>query len=148
MTATLAFISLPTADLERSKRFYKALGYSINLNFTGETSACVVVSDTIFVMLMARDFFQTFTEKRIIDPRTEAQTQIALSCVSRAAVDEMMAKGLAAGGREPVPAQDHGFMYARDLEDPDGNNLSYLFMEPAAAENGPAAYLDGTEHPA
>ena len=66
---------------------------------------------------------------------------IALSRDSREDVDEVVAKGLAAGGSEPRPAQDYGFMYSRDLEDPDGNNLAFLFMEPAAAEKGPEAYM-------
>ncbi len=140
MSPTLVFVNIPTTELDRSKSFYEALGYTINPLFTDENAACVVVSDTIYVMVLTRDFFQTFTEKQIVDPRVAVQTQIALSCDSRADVDAMMAKGLAAGGTEPVPAQDHGFMYARDLEDPDGNNLSYLFMEPAAATQGPEAY--------
>lgn len=140
MSPTLVFVNIPTTELDRSKSFYEALGYTINPLFTDENAACVVVSDTIYVMVLTRDFFQTFTEKQIVDPRVAVQTQIALSCDSRADVDAMMAKGLAAGGTEPVPAQDHGFMYARDLEDPDGNNLSYLFMEPAAAAQGPEAY--------
>ena len=49
--------------------------------------------------------------------------------------------GLANGGSEPRPAQDYGFMYSRDLEDPDGNSLEFLYMDPAAAEQGPEAYM-------
>lgn len=135
------FVNIPTADLDRSKVFFEALGYTINPLFTDDNAACVVISDTIYLMVLTRDFFATFTQKQIVDPSTAAQTQIALTCESRQGVDEMMAKGLRAGGSEPVPAQDHGFMYARDLEDPDGNNFSYLFMEPAAVEKGPEAYV-------
>ena len=66
---------------------------------------------------------------------------VALSRNSREEVDSILAAGLAAGGSEPRPPQDYGFMYSRDLEDPDGNNLSYLYMIPEAAEKGPEAYL-------
>lgn len=135
------FVNIPTTDLDRSKLFFEALGYTINPLFTDDNAACVVISDTIYLMVLTRDFFATFTEKEIVDPTKAAQTQVALTCESREAVDEMMAKGLAAGGSEPVPAQDHGFMYSRDLEDPDGNNFAYLFMEPTAADQGPEAYL-------
>ena len=141
MTATNIFVNLPTTDLERAKAFYEALGFSINPNFTDENAACVVLSDTIYFMVLTREYLGTFTDKEIIDPKTQAQVSIALTRDSREEVDEVLAKGLAAGGSEPRPVQDYGFMYSRDLDDPDGNNLSFLFMEPAAAEQGPEAYM-------
>lgn len=141
MTATNIFVNIPTTDLDRAKAFYEALGFSINPNFTDENAACVVLSDTIYFMVLTREYLGTFTDKEIIDPKTQAQVSIALTRDSREEVDEVLAKGLAAGGSEPRPVQDYGFMYSRDLDDPDGNNLSFLFMEPAAAEMGPEAYL-------
>ncbi|RZS68512.1 hypothetical protein EV187_0942 [Agromyces ramosus] len=141
MTATNIFVNLPTTDLERSKAFYEALGFRINPLFTDENAACVVLSDTIYFMVLTREYLGTFTDKQIIDPKTQAQVSIALTRDSREDVDVALAKGLAAGGSEPRPAQDYGFMYSRDLDDPDGNNLSFLFMEPAAAEQGPEAYM-------
>lgn len=141
MTATSIFVNIPTTDLDRAKAFYEALGFSINPNFTDENAACVVLSDTIYFMVLTREYLGTFTDKEIIDPKTQAQVSIALTRDSREEVDDVLAKGLAAGGSEPRPAQDYGFMYSRDLDDPDGNNLSFLFMEPAAAEMGPEAYM-------
>ncbi|GAA1964803.1 VOC family protein [Agromyces allii] len=141
MTATSIFVNFPTTDLDRAKAFYEALGFSINPNFTDDNAACVVLSDTIYFMVLKREYLATFTDKQIIDPKTHAQMSIALSRDSRDEVDEVLAKGLAAGGSEPREAQDYGFMYSRDLDDPDGNNLSFLFMEQAAAEQGPEAYL-------
>ncbi|WP_431246252.1 VOC family protein [Leifsonia xyli] len=135
------FVNFTTNDLDRSKAFYEALGYSINPLFTDENAACVVLSDTIYFMVQTRDFYATFTDKEIIDPRTQAGASIALSQDSREDVDAIIAKGLEAGGSEPRPAQDYGFMYSRDLEDPDGNNLSFLYMAPQAAEKGPEAYM-------
>lgn len=139
--STSIFVSLPTTDLERSKAFYTSLGFTINPMFTDDNSACVVVGDNIYFMMVTREYLATFTDKQIIDPKTQAQTSISFSRDSRDDVDEVVATGLAAGGSEPREAQDYGFMYSRDLEDPDGNVLGFLFMEPAAAEKGPEAYL-------
>lgn len=135
------FVNFTTDDLERSKAFYEALGYSINPMFTDDNAACVVLSDTIYFMVQTREFYASFTDKEIIDAHKQAGASVALSQDSREAVDAIIARGLEAGGSEPRPAQDYGFMYSRDLEDPDGNNLSFLFMEPAAVEKGPEAYL-------
>lgn len=141
MTATSIFVNLPTTDLERAKAFYESLGFSINPLFTDENAACVVLDDNIYFMVLTREYLGTFTDKQIIDTKTHAQTSIAFTRNSRDEVDAVLDKGLAAGGTEPREAQDYGFMYSRDLEDPDGNLLGFLFMEPAAAEKGPEAYL-------
>ncbi|MFF2370790.1 VOC family protein [Agromyces sp. NPDC058110] len=150
MTATSIFVNFPTTDLDRAKAFYEALGFSINPAFTDDNAACVVLSDTIYFMVLKREYLATFTDKQIIDPKTHAQMSIALSRDSRDEVDEVLAKGLAAGGSEPREPQDYGFMYARDLDDPDGNNLSFVYMDPVAAEQGPEAYAaeQGAAQPA
>ena len=100
-----------------------------------------VKSDDIYFMLITRAYFATFTDKPIADPNQTLQVSTAFSQDSREEVDAIIAKGLAAGGVEPKPAQDYGFMYSRDLDDPDGNSLGFIFMEPAAAEQGPEAYM-------
>lgn len=138
---TNIFVNLPTTDLERAKAFYVALGYTINPLFTDDNAACVMLGDNLFFMVVTQEFLGTFTDKQVIDPRTHVGAMIGLSCDTRDGVDDILAKGLAAGGTEPRPPQDYGFMYARDLEDPDGNILSYFFMEPAASEQAPEAYL-------
>ena len=134
---TSIFVNITTSDLDRAKAFYEALGYTINPNFTDDNAACVVLDENVYFMVLTREYFSTFTDKQVVDPATQAQVSIALTRESREAVDEILEKGLAAGGTEPREAQDFGFMYSRDLDDPDGNNLSFLFMEPAAAEMGP-----------
>ena len=100
---TSIFVNLPTTDLDRSKAFYEALGFSINPAFTDENAACVVLGDNIYFMVLTREYLGTFTDKQIIDPKTQAQVSIALSRDSREDVDEVLAKGLAAGGSEPRP---------------------------------------------
>jgi len=138
---TSIFVNIPTSDLERSKAFYLALGAELSPQFTDENAACIVWDENVYFMVLTREYFATFTDKPIIDPATSAQVSIALSRDSREDVDAVLAAGLANGGSEPRPAQDYGFMYSRDLDDPDGNNLGFLYMDPVAAEKGPEAYL-------
>lgn len=138
---TNIFVSYPVDDLERSKAFYVALGATINPLFTDENAVCFVWDDNIFTMALRREFFATFTDKQIGDAATTAQFQIAFSRDSRDDVDAVIAAGLLAGGSEHGQAQDYGFMYSRDLQDPDGNVVSFIYMVPEAAELGPEAYM-------
>jgi uncharacterized protein len=138
---TNIFVSYPTADLERSKAFYTALGATINPLFTDDNAACLVWDENIYLMVLRREFMATFSDKQLADPAITAQVQIAFTRDSREEVDTVTEAGLAAGGSEPRPAQDLGFMYTRDLEDPDGNIVAFLYMVPEAAEQGPEAYL-------
>ena len=140
---TKVFINLPTEDLARSTAFYTALGCEINPLFTDENAACVVWSDDVYFMVLTREYFATFTEKAVADPRASAQVLVALSRESRDDVDAVLAAGLAAGGTEPRDAQDYGFMYSRTLDDPDGNGLEFMHMSPEAAAQGPEAYPEG-----
>jgi len=138
---TSIFVNLPTSDLDRSKAFYEAIGWKINPLFTDENAACVIIDDNSFLMVLTRDFYATFTDKPIVDPKTSVQTQVAFSRDSRDEVDAILEKALAAGGTEHRTAQDYGFMYSRDFEDPDGNLLGALWMDPVAAEIGPEAFM-------
>jgi predicted lactoylglutathione lyase len=91
-------------------------------------------------MLLVRDFFQTFTDLPIGDPAANPSVSVALFLDSREAVDAIVAKGVAAGGSEPRPASDYGFMYQRGLTDPDGNIIEFGWMDPVAAQQGPEAF--------
>lgn len=135
------FVNLPTNDLDRAKSFYTSLGFGINPLFTDENAACIVIDDNIYFMVLTKEYFATFTDKAVADTKTSAQALIAISRDSREDVDKTLEAGLAAGGSEPRPLQDYGFMYNRDLEDPDGNILEFLYMDPKAAEQGPEAYM-------
>ena len=131
-TNQMIFVNLPVRDLEASKAFFSALGYSINPTFTDANAACIVVSESIFVMLLVEPFFAQFTAKPISDARSRTEVITALSAVSREAVDAMLDKALAAGAREPQPARDLGFMYQRGFEDLDGHlwELAYMSGDP------------------
>ncbi|RAN71817.1 glyoxalase [Bacillus sp. SRB_336] len=139
--ATQVFISLPTTDLDRSKAFFEGVGWQIQAKFTDENAACILVDENIYLMMLTRPFLATFTDKPIVDPSKSLQTQMALSRDSREDVDAVLEKALAAGGKEPHGAQDLGFMYSRDFEDPDGNVFSAMWMDPVAAEQGPEAFM-------
>jgi uncharacterized protein len=138
---TNIFVSYPTDDIERSTAFYTALGATVNPLFTDDNAVCLVWDENITTMVLKREFFATMTDKPVGNAATDARFQIAFSRDSREEVDVVAQAGLNAGGSEPRPAQDFGFMYTRDLEDPDGNVIAFLFMEPEAAEKGPEAYL-------
>jgi uncharacterized protein len=139
---TAMFVNLPVTDLERAKAFYTAIGFTINPLMTDHNAACIVVEeDHGYLMVLARDYFQTFTERPIADPATTVLTATAIFLDSREAVDTAVAAGLATGGTEAQPAADYGFMYQRQLTDPDGHLLELGYMDPDAAQPGaePAA---------
>ena len=137
------FVNLPVTDLERSKAFYTALGFTINPAFTDHNAACVVVDDGHnYFMLLVREFFQTFTTLPLGDPAVNPSVATAIFLDSRDDVDKAIADGLAAGGAEPHPASDYGFMYQRTVTDPDGNILEFGWMDPVAAAQGPEAYAN------
>lgn len=137
---TSIFVNISTRDLDRAKAFYAGLGWTINPNFTDENAACVVIDENVFLMVLTRDFFQTFTDHPIGDPAAEVQFETAFSRDSREEVDEILERAIKAGGTEHRTAQDYGFMYSRDFLDPDGNLFSALWMDPVAAEIGPEAF--------
>jgi predicted lactoylglutathione lyase len=132
---TTVFINLAVSDLNRSRAFFDSLGYSINEGFSDENAVSVVISDTITVMLLTREFFAEFTSKSIIDATTSTEVQLALSAESKEEVDAMHEKALAAGAT-PAGEQDHGFMYSKSFDDPDGHHWDFVWMDPEAATGG------------
>ena len=131
------YVNLPIRNMERSKAFFSALGFSFNPQFTNEQGACMVVADDIYVMLLVESFFQTFTKKPVADASKTTEVLLCLSCASRAEVDDLVRKALAAGGTSPNPPQDHGFMYGHGFTDPDGHVWELMYMDPAAAPPQP-----------
>ena len=127
--ATQIFVNLPVKDLPRTVAFFTALGYSFNPDFTDENATCMIVADNIFVMLLVEKFFKSFIDKEICDATKSTEVLVCLSCDSRAQVDELVAKAVAAGGTVPRPAQDHGFMYGHSYEDLDGHIWELVYME-------------------
>ncbi|MEV8452243.1 VOC family protein [Streptomyces sp. NPDC052095] len=132
----MIFVNLPVKNLERSKDFFGKLGYFSNPQFTDETTACVVISETIFVMLLTEERFRQFTKKEIADPATSTGAILALSAESRQKVDELADAALAAGGSPANDPMDYGTMYGRSFQDPDGHIWEVMWMDPAVVEGG------------
>lgn len=128
----LIFVNLAVKDLEKSKTFFTALGYTFNPQYTNEDGACMVISDTIHAMLLTEPFFKTFTNKEIVDAKKATEVLICLSAESREEVDMLVRKAVAAGGRIYNDPQDHGFMYGHGFEDLDGHQWELAFMDPDA----------------
>jgi predicted lactoylglutathione lyase len=124
------YVNLPVKELKRSVEFFTQLGFTFNPKFTDENATCMIVADDIYVMLLVEKFFQSFTDKPVCDAAKATEVMMALSCASRAEVDDLVRKALAAGGTAPRAPQDLGFMYGHDFEDLDGHIWEPFYMEP------------------
>jgi predicted lactoylglutathione lyase len=122
------FLNIPVADLAKSKAFFQALGYSLNPQFSGEDAACVVISETISVMLAPHAKFRQFTPKAICDTSQAVEMLVNLTCESRQEVDDLVAKALAAGGTTYDKPEDFGFMYTHSFVDLDGHGWGLLHL--------------------
>ena len=129
--ATSIFVNLPVKDLNASVKFFTALGYTFNAQFTDETATCMIISDTIYAMLLTHAKFKEFTPNEICDANKSTEVLVALSCESRQAVADLMAKAFAAGGTNYKEPQDYGFMYSHGFKDLDGHIWEHLYMDPA-----------------
>jgi len=126
------FISLPVSDLALSVAFYKSIGFRNNPRLTDDTAACMVWSETITFMLLTYEKWRTFTT-RPLPPKDASGVMLALSCDSRDDVDAMTDAAAAHGGTADInPIEDHGFMYTRDLADPDGHALGAMWLDMSA----------------
>lgn len=134
----MIFVNLPVVNLKRSRTFYEGLGFGINEQFSDDTGACVVISPTIYVMLLTHGKYRQFTSLPIGDARKSSSHLLALSQAARDAVDALVSNALRAGGSEVRPAQDLGFMYSRFVADPDGHVWEPFWMDPAAVQGGEA----------
>lgn len=130
--ATKIFVNLPVKDLAASIEFFKKVGYTFNAQFTDETAACMVITEDIYAMLLTHTKFKEFTSKPIADAHACTEVLIALSCDSRAEVEELVGRAVAAGGKLYAEPKDYGFMYQHSYQDLDGHQWEVLWMDPAA----------------
>lgn len=130
----LIFVNLPVHDLQKSMEFFAALGFTYNQQFTDDKAACMIISDKAFAMLLSEPFFRGFTKNEVCDTRTHTEALLALSCESRAEVDQIVRKAIDAGGRHAMDPQDHGFMYGWSFYDLDGHHWEVLWMDPKAVQ--------------
>jgi len=129
------FVNLAVRDLERSKEFFTKLGFGFDPQFTDDKAACMILGEEAFVMLLTEPFFRTFTKRDLCDTSEQTEGLFALSCESRAEVDQMVKNAIDAGGKHAMDPQDHGFMYGWSFYDPDGHHWEVLWMDPDANPN-------------
>ncbi|MBB3458076.1 hypothetical protein FHT86_006401 [Rhizobium sp. BK313] len=130
----MIFVNLPVRDLAKSTAFYEAVGGTKNPQYSDETASCMVFSETIYAMLLTHDKYKSFTERPIADAKKSSAVLIALTVENRADVDNIVDQAAKTGGSaDPNPKQDHGFMYGRSFEDPDGHVWELIWMAGAPA---------------
>ncbi len=128
---TKIFVNLAVKDLERSKEFFKQLGFTFNPQFTDETAACMVIADDIYAMLLTHPKFKEFTKKEVADAHKTTEVLTCLSFDSKEKVNEVVDGAIAAGGTEAREPQDYGFMYGRSFNDLDGHIWEIIWMDPS-----------------
>jgi predicted lactoylglutathione lyase len=131
-TSRKIFVNLAVCDLKKSKDFFSTLGFAFNPQFTDEKAACMIISDDAFVMLLTEPFFRTFTKREPCDTTRQTEGLFAISCESRAEVDEIVKNAVAAGGKHAMDPVDHGFMHGWSFYDPDGHHWEVMWMDPSA----------------
>ena len=128
------FVNIPVSDLQRSIRFFEALGFRFNTQFTDASATCMLVGEDAYFMLLTKERFAGFSKRPMGDPAVETNALYSLSVDSREAVDAMVHKALAAGGSPAADPQDHGFMYGWSFRDADGQHWEVFWMDPAAVQ--------------
>jgi predicted lactoylglutathione lyase len=128
------FVNLAVEDLDRSIAFFSGLGFSFDPRFTDESATCMLIGEDAYAMLLVKPRFGDFTNKQIADPRTQTEAILCVSASSRGEVDELAETALASGATPGNEPQDHGFMYGRGFQDPDGHLWEVMWMDEAAVE--------------
>jgi predicted lactoylglutathione lyase len=128
----MIFVNLPVKDVQASRKFFGALGFTFNEQFSNENTAAMVIEENIVAMLLEHARFRDFIKGDISDPAKGVEVLTCLSASSRAEVEDTIAKALAAGGKSWMPPQDHGFMYGHSFQDLDGHVWEVMWMDPAA----------------
>jgi len=123
------FVNLPVKSLDTTVEFFTKLGFTFNPDFTDENATCMIIGENIFAMLLKENFFSTFTKKPLADAKTTTEVINAFSLGSRQEVDDMIEKAIAAGAKQYKETEDHGWMYGRNFEDPDGHQWEFFFMD-------------------
>ncbi|MHA4809970.1 VOC family protein [Flavitalea flava] len=127
--ATKVFINLPVKDLVKSKAFFEGLGFHFNPQFTDEKAGCMVISETIYAMLLTESYFKTFTKKGISDARKATEVIITLDASSKEEVKRIVAKAEELGASMYSEPQDHGWMYQHNFADLDGHQWEFAYMD-------------------
>lgn len=125
------FVNLPVKDLEKSKKFFEAIGGTVNQQFTDETASSIILGGNIFCMLLTHAKYKEFSPKQIADANKTSEVMIALGVDSKDEVNRIVDAAIKAGGKETRPPADYGFMQQRVFEDLDGHHWEVIYMDPA-----------------
>ena len=125
----MIFVNLPVKDLAASKAFFSALDFEFNADFSDDKAACMVVDTNIFVMLLVEERFREFITGDLVDATSATEVMTGLSADSRAQVDDLLAKAIAAGGKPWQPVIDDGPMYGGSFQDLDGHVWELMHMD-------------------
>ncbi len=128
------FVNIAVRDLAKSMEFFSKLGFTFNKQFTDDKAACLVISEDAYFMLLTELFFRSFTDREPADTTRVTEGMFALSCGSRAEVDEMVRRAIDAGGAHAKAPIDEGFMYGWSFYDLDGHHWEVLWMDPNAIQ--------------
>ncbi|MGM0836924.1 MAG: VOC family protein [Bacillota bacterium] len=133
LKAEKIFVNLPVKNLDETIEFFSKIGFEFNPQFTDENATCMVISDSIFAMLLVEDYFRSFIKKDISDASKSSEVIIALTATSRDEVDAIVNRALDAGAKPHNDPQDHGFMYGWGFEDLNGHLWEVFYMEEGTA---------------
>lgn len=133
--ATKIFVNLPVKNLQQSMDFFSGLGFSFNPQFTDEKAACMVISESIYAMLLTENYFQTFTKKPISDATSSTEVLIALDTNSKEEVKDIISKAKQSGAVIYNEPQDYGWMYQHSFADLDGHQWEFVYMDTAQMPN-------------
>lgn len=128
-------MNLPVRDLPKSRGFFAALGYRFKEQFTDDTAACLIIGSHMYVMLLTHEKFRKFTPKAICDARQSSEALLCLTCASRAEVDGLVSKAVAAGGSTFSDPKELGFMYGHGFQDLDGHIWELIFLDAEAMKS-------------
>ena len=122
------FVNLPVADVAASVAFFRKVGFDVDPKFTNDRAACLIIGENIHAMLLVTDMFASFGTKPVADATKATEVFVAITCESRAEVDDLVARAIASGGTAPRPSVDHGFMYGHGFDDLDGHCSEVFHM--------------------
>ena len=134
MASREIYVNVSVRDLQKSMEFFTNLGFTFNQQFTDKNAACMVISEKAYMMLLTEPFFRGFTKNEPCDTSRQTEALLAISCESRAEVDQLVRKAIDGGGRHAMDPMDHGWMYGWSFYDLDGHHWEVLWMDPAGVQ--------------
>lgn len=128
---TMVFVNFPVEDIKKSTDFYSHLGFTMNPNFSDETTSCMVWDDNFYIMLLETDKYNFFIPGRVIaDNKKTSGALIAFSMENAEKVRQFGEVAASIGGNvykiETGIPED--YMYGLEVQDLDGNTLEPVWM--------------------